>query len=221
MTAYVTHADLGGQLGHGAVVPEPEGELWHAPWEPRAMALTVAMGATGTWNIDQSRAARETLPAYARLGYYQIWIAALQQLLQQRGLLHEDELAAGHALHPAPPLARTLRAADVPTVLARGAPTSRPTSSVARFAVGDTVRVRSGTMPHHTRLPGYVRGKTGTVQALHGAHVLADTHAHGHGEQPCWLYTVAFAGPALWGDEPGARGLVVSIDAWEPYLAPA
>lgn len=32
---YISHADLGGQDGHGAVQPEAEGELWHAPWEPR------------------------------------------------------------------------------------------------------------------------------------------------------------------------------------------
>ena len=57
---YVTHADLGGQIGHGRVEPEPEGELFHAAWEPRALALTLAMGATGSWNIDMSRSARET-----------------------------------------------------------------------------------------------------------------------------------------------------------------
>ena len=71
--SYTSHADLGGQLGHGAVFahapPEAEGALWHAAWEPRALALTLAMGAAGGWNIDQSRAARETLPDYAGLSY--------------------------------------------------------------------------------------------------------------------------------------------------------
>ena len=61
---YVSHADLGGQNGHGPVVPEAEGELFHAAWEPRALALTLAMGATGSWNIDMSRSARETLANY-------------------------------------------------------------------------------------------------------------------------------------------------------------
>jgi len=28
--SYTTHADLGGRDGFGRVVPEPEGELWHA-----------------------------------------------------------------------------------------------------------------------------------------------------------------------------------------------
>ena len=53
---------------------------------------------------------------------------------------------------------------------------------------------------------------------MHGAHVFADTHAHGLGEQPQWLYTVAFEGRELWGEEGEAA---VSIDAWEPYLEPA
>ena len=59
---YVSHADLGGRDRPGAVVPEPEGDTFHAPWEARALALTLAMGGTGAWNIDTSRVARETLP---------------------------------------------------------------------------------------------------------------------------------------------------------------
>ena len=42
---YTSHADLGGQPGHGPVAPEPEGELWHEAFEPKALALTLAMGA--------------------------------------------------------------------------------------------------------------------------------------------------------------------------------
>ena len=82
--SYVTHADLGGQPGHGRVVPEPEGELFHAAWEPRALALTLAAGALGAWNIDMSRAARETLADYAERSYYEIWFAALGKLLAER-----------------------------------------------------------------------------------------------------------------------------------------
>ncbi|HEX5633734.1 MAG TPA: SH3-like domain-containing protein, partial [Gemmatimonadales bacterium] len=74
-------------------------------------------------------------------------------------------------------------------------------------------------VPHHTRLPGYARGRPGVVEAVHGAHVFADTHAHGLGEQPQWLYTVVFDARALWDDaQPGLR---VSVDAWEPYLEAA
>jgi len=217
---YRSHADLGGQPGHGAVVPEPEGELFHAGWEPRALALTLAMGGTGMWNIDMSRAARETLPDYAALSYYEIWIAALQRLLAERGLLAPDEVAAGHALHPAPPLPRRLEAAAVPQVLARGSPTERHADRPARFAVGDRVLLRAEAVPHHTRLPAYVRGRAGCIERVHGMHVFADSHAQGLGEQPQWLYTVVFDGRTLWGDE-ATPGLTVSVDAWECYLGAA
>ena len=218
--SYLSHADLGGQSDHGPVTLEPEGELFHAPWEPRALALTLAMGATGAWNIDMSRAARETLPNYGELGYYEIWIAALQRLLQERGLLQPDELAAARALHPATALPRVLAAVDVAKVLAAGAPTQRPTTTPAGFAVGQPVRTRSVPVPHHSRLPGYVRGRRGVIEHSHGMHVFADANAQGLGEQPQWLYTVVFDGEELWGDA-APIGLKVSVDAWEPYIEAA
>jgi nitrile hydratase subunit beta len=218
---YTSHADLGGQLGHGAVLPEAEGELWHAAWEPRAMALTVAMGATGTWNIDASRSARETLPNYARLSYYQIWLAGLQKLLVQRGMLAADEIDQARALHAATPVTRRLAAADVLAALARGGPTRRPDVGTPRFALGDWVLTLAEAVPHHTRLPGYVRGKRGRIDAVRGTHVFPDTNAQDLGEQPAWLYTVVFDEQTLWGADAPAQGLRVSVDAWEPYLSPA
>ena len=50
--------DLGGQMGFGPVAPELNEPVFHAPWERRALALTLAMGATREWNIDISRMAR-------------------------------------------------------------------------------------------------------------------------------------------------------------------
>lgn len=216
---YLSRADLGGESGFGAVRPEPEGELFHAAWEPRALAVTLAMGATGSWNIDASRAARETLPNYRALGYYEVWITALERLLRERGLVQADELAAGRMLHAALPVARVLQAADVPQVLAKGAPTERPAATAARFEVGQRVRTHATQPAHHTRLPGYARGRCGTVERVHGAHVFADAHAQGLGESPQWLYTVVFAGTELWADT--APGLSVSVDAWELYLEAA
>ena len=218
--SYHSHADLGGRDGYGRVQPEPEGELWHEAFEPRALALTLAMGATGAWNIDQSRSARETQPDYHRLSYYRLWLASLQTLMAERGLVGADELAAGHALHPPAPVARVLTAANVPAALARGSATSRPATTTARFQPGDAVRTHAEIPDHHTRLPGYARGKRGTIARVHGTHVFADAHAQGLGEQPQWLYTVVFDGAELWGAE-AQPGLRVSIDAWEPYLDPA
>jgi nitrile hydratase subunit beta len=217
--SYRSHADLGGRDGEGRIVAESEGELFHAAWQRQALALTLAMGATGVWNIDMSRRARETLPDYRSLSYYEIWIEALEKLVVEHDLVDAGELAAARMLRPARPVPRLLRAAEVPAVLSTGSPTQRPPSTTARFVTGQRVRTRPGEVGHHTRLPGYARGKTGRVERVHGVHVFADTHAHGLGEQPQWLYTVLFTARELWGEE-ASRAFTVSIDAWEPYLEP-
>jgi nitrile hydratase len=218
--SYRSHADLGGQTGHGPVHPEAQGNPFHAAWEARALALTLAMGATGAWNIDMSRAARETLGDYANSSYFRIWIGALEKLLVDAGLVQPDEIAVGHSRHATAGVARVLRAGEVATVLSRGSPTERTASRPARFAPGERVRMHSRPVPHHTRLPAYVRGREGVVERVHGMHVFADSHAQGLGEQPQWLYGVVFDADQLWGAD-AAPGTRVSVDAWESYLQPA
>jgi nitrile hydratase len=218
--SYLSHADLGGRPNTQPVRPEPESEIFHADWEPRALAVTLAMGATGSWNIDMSRAARETLPDYAQSSYYRIWIGALEKLLAERGLVTADELAAGRALHPPKPVARVLRADMVPAALAKGSPTERPATTPARFQIGDAVCTRAQRVDHHSRLPVYAHGKRGVIEGVQGVHVFADANAQGLGEQPQWLYRVAFSGRELWGND-AAPGLSVALDAWESYLEPA
>ena len=102
--------DLGGTHGHGPVKPEPNEPVFHDEWEKRAFALTLAMGMPGGWNIDMSRFARENRPPgeYLSMSYYQIWFAGLVTLLKERELVAEDEIAAGHALHPPKPVKRIL-----------------------------------------------------------------------------------------------------------------
>jgi nitrile hydratase subunit beta len=215
--SYRSNADLGGREDYGRIVPEPEGTTFHVPWEAQVLALTVAMGYTGAWNLDMSRSARETLPDYSTLSYYQIWYEGLLRLMAERGLISAEELASGRALKPARTLTRVLKGADVAAVLATGSPTVRPATAPALFTVGDRVRTVRTAALHHTRLPGYARGKQGIVERVHGVHVFADANSQGLGEQPQWLYTVTFDGSELWGEK-DYQGLRVSIDAWEPYL---
>jgi nitrile hydratase subunit beta len=208
---YHSHADLGGQDVHDAIVMEPEGELFHAAWEPRVMALVVAMGPTGLSNIDMNRAARETLPNYRDLSYYEIWLAALEKLLLQKGVLGDAP----------PPPQRVLSAALVPAAIAHGSIASRTPTHPARYALGEQVRTVAAAPAHHTRLPAYARGKLGVIQLIHGAHVFPDTNARGLGECPQWLYTVAFDEKELWGGNGPKQGSTISVDAFEPYLEPA
>lgn len=224
MSHYTTHADLGGLPGFGVVAPEPEDDLFHADWERQALALTLAVGATGSWNIDQSRAARETLPDYLKLSYYQIWLAALEKLLQERGLVTAEEIHNSILQQPPLSVARVLQAQSVPTALLKGSPVLRTPAQPARFQLGQRVRTHSEVAEHHTRLPGYARGKQGVIERVHGVHVYADSHAQGLGEDPQWLYGVVFDEVELWPErvQPSrAQGLKVAIDAWEPYLEAA
>ncbi|KAA2236520.1 nitrile hydratase subunit beta [Salinarimonas soli] len=214
--------DLGGMMGFGPVRPEADEPLFHAPWERRAFGVTLAMGATGAWNIDVSRHARESLPPgeYLTSSYYAIWTKGVERLVVQTGLVSPDELRQGAALAPPAPVKRVLRAGDVAAVLARGGPCDREPAAPARFTVGDRVVTRNLNPSGHTRLPRYARGKTGTIERVHGVFVFPDTNAHGAGEAPQWLYTVRFDGREVWGEE-ADPALVVSVDAWESYLEPA
>ena len=213
--------DMGGQHGFGPVEPEADEPVFHADWERTAFALTLAMGATGTWNLDAARFARERTPParYLASTYYEIWLAALELQLAEHGLVGADEVEAGRSLRDPAPVERTLLADDVLPTLGRGGPTARDATRPARFAVGDRVRARNLNPPTHIRLPRYVRGHVGTVELVHAPHVFPDTHAHGLGEQPEWLYTVRFDARELWGPDadPTVR---VSTDAFEPYLEP-
>lgn len=213
--------DMGGTMGFGPVVPEQDEPVFHARWEERAMAMTVAVGFIGGWNIDQSRFARENVPPtlYLARSYYEMWLGGLETLLAERGLASPAEIAAGHASARGPALAAATPAAAA-AALARGRSAERPVGAPARFAIGDRVRALNIHPRGHTRLPRYVRGHVGTVTHLHGGHVFPDANATGTGEHPQWLYTVRFDGTEVWGAGADPT-LTVSVDAWESYLEPA
>jgi nitrile hydratase len=218
--------DMGGQQGFGPVLLEKNEPLFHADWESRAMAITVAMGASGQWNIDLSRSARESLPPaiYLSSTYYEIWIRALEKLMLERGMVTPAELASGQQIAPAIKVSKVLRKDTVDAALKAGSPTERPINQPAQFLVGQKVRARNMHPQGHTRLPRYVRGHVGTIVSVHGGHVFPDGHTL-HATPPFnvpveWLYTVVFDGPTLWGE--GSDPTVeVTVDAWESYLEAA
>lgn len=216
--------DMGGRFGDGTVTPEDDDVIFHADWHPRALALTLATGALGKWNIDVSRHARECLSPtdYAQFTYYEKWIAGVADMLVARGVVTREELA-GKADPTSSPLAeKTLKAQQVAGVLARGGPADRPSDIVPLFAPGDGVVTRkqpeNTIVPGgHTRLPAYAAGAKGRVLRLHGTHVLPDSNAHDLGEAPEPLYAVAFPASELWAHPEHPRDEVV-LDLWQSYL---
>ena len=219
--------DMGGQPA-GPVLPDFDGEpVFKQAWHGRALALTLAAGALGKWNLDASRNARERLPAkdYQRFSYYEKWLAGLANLLVQHQLVSRDELASGRADKNSPVIeARPLPATKVEAVLKKGGPTRRPVVSYPRFSTGDTVQTRDpqnvARQPHgHTRLPHYASKKTGHILACYGAHILPDSHAHFMGEAPEYLYNVRFLARDLFADaeKPDDE---ICLDLFESYLEP-
>jgi len=209
--------DLGGQPA-GPIPEKDDAVVFHSDWEAKALALNLASGALGAWNIDASRFARERLKDYPTLSYYEKWMAALANLLVERGLVSEAELS-GHA-KGAPLSPKALRAVDVPEAMHKVIPYTRATGPAPHFEVGDTVRTLPAPGPGHCRLPAYAAGKVGRVTLHHGNHVLPNTNARFQGENPQPLYTVEFTAAELWGDEAETPNDAVSLDLWQPYLEP-
>ena len=211
--------DVGGLHGFGPVHPEPDEPAFHHQWEKRALALHVALGLAGAYNLDEYRHARESLPPaeFLAASYYQTVVAGIESMAIAHGYVAPDELAAGRSDRTSDPPPQPLAPEAVADALRRGRPSTREAPRPARFSVGDTVRAKNIHPPTHTRLPRYARGHAGVITALHGCHALPDSRAHGHGDDPQWLYTIRFTGSELWGPAADPT-LTVSIDAFEPYL---
>ncbi len=214
--------DMGGMHGMGPVKHEKDEPVFHAPWEGRTFALTLAAGAWGKWNIDAGRHEIELIPPaqYLRMSYYERWYVRLVELLAKRELVSREELETGHAKPGVPKASPRLTAGQVPALLSAGALASRRIAESPRFQPGQRVRARNIHPAGHTRLPRYARGKQGTIDRHRGGFVFPDTNAHFLGEKPQHVYSVRFAARELWGDQASPRDAVY-IDMWDDYLEPA
>jgi nitrile hydratase len=216
--------DLGGMHGLGPINAEPEAlePVFHADWERRVFGLVRLAGMLAKWTGDMSRHARERQHPvdYLRHTYYENWLAGLEKLLVETGLVTAAELASGKPAGPADADLRQhcLRAADFTKALA-GSSATMQTGVSPRFAAGARVRARNRHPAGHTREPRYVRGHVGVIHEHHGAHVLPDLSAQGVREAR-HLYSVRFEAAELWGENANGRGAVY-VDLWEDYLEPA
>jgi nitrile hydratase len=104
-------------------------------------------------------------------------------------------------------------------LIATGATARMSDAAMARFKPGQRVHVRNLNPTTHTRLPRYVRGKTGTVEADRGVFCFNDTNAHGQGHKPQHVYSVCFNARDLWGEQ-AAAGDTLRLDLFDDYLAP-
>jgi nitrile hydratase beta subunit len=214
--------DVGGMHGFGRINAEPEAQepVFHVDWEGRVFALVLATRALGKWNGDMSRFARERQhPAdYLQHTYYENWLAGLETLLVETGLVTAAELASGKAAQSAGEdiRGRLLKAAEVAQTLARGSAAAVPVAVPPRFRPGDRVRAVNRHPAGHTREPRYVRGRVGVIHEHDGAHLFPDLGAEGV-RAARHLYSVRFEAAELWGENANANSAVY-VDLWEDYL---
>jgi nitrile hydratase subunit beta len=221
--------DLGGMHGFGPVGLEPREPVFHAEWERRTFALTLAMGAWRRWNLDMSRHAREQMPPaeYLATSYYEHWLWGLERLLERHGFLARADLdrrvregADPDRPGAVEPLAGALRADGIPRLLRNRRAARLDDPIPPKFKEGDEVVARRMNPPGHTRIPRYVRGRRGVIDRDHGVFIFPDTHAAGLGRKPQHVYSVRFAARELWGPDGHLRDAVY-VDLWDDYLEPA
>ena len=88
-----------------------------------------------------------------------------------------------------------------------------------RYRPGQRVRVADRPYEGHHRTPGYVKGKTGSVQRVHGSFTNPETRAYGGDglpEQP--LYGVVFSQRDVWPGYSGRDEDSISVDVYEHWL---
>jgi len=217
--------DVGGMHGFGPIEREANEPAFHAEWEKAAFVMPAIGLVKRLYNLDEFRHAIERMghARYLATSYYEHWLAGVETLLVEKGVLTRAELdqrIADAERDPAAPLPERTDPellAQVMHMTRTGiAHPSRP-APAPRFAPGDAVITRNWQPAGHTRLPAYARGHRGRIHLVHGVYALPDANAHGRGPSHEPLYNVAFEAGELWGDaaEPKAR---VHIDLFESYL---
>jgi len=196
--------DLGGKQGFGPIAypTPPHGESW----EPKVRALQALAIQRGLFNMDEYRHAIERMEAvhYLSAPYYERTLTAIATLLVEKGVVTAGELAA--------------RAGGV-FPLARPIGPGRQAAPEQHFAIGDKVRVKNEFTSGHTRMPGYIRGKSGTVVGISAPTPFPDAHGHGQPAAMEPTYDVRFRSEELWPDS--SDKALVHVGVFQSYLEKA
>jgi nitrile hydratase beta subunit len=215
--------DMGGMQDWGSVKPlSPDERPFAEEWERRAFALALlSMRVSGT-NLDAFRHSMDRLQPldYLADGYYGRWLRGAENVLTDSGILAPGAidartrklLGAADIDEPGPPEPHK------PDYRPTGPGSLRSLDTAPRFSPGDAVRARDIHPSGHTRLPRYVRGRTGTVRRVQPAQVFPDTNAHFIAENIQHVYAVEFRSHELWGA--GGEDFVLNIDLYDDYLEP-
>jgi len=98
---------------------------------------------------------------------------------------------------------------------------ARPPDPVRRWVPGERLRVLPVLQPGHSRVPGFLQGRVGTVVRDWGDFRDPRAAARGEPDPPrVPVYLLVFDPSALWPDAPAWPGDRVLVDVYGPALSP-
>lgn len=230
--------NLGGLEGLGSV--NFEKRPFVQPWEKRIFGIHVAMmglsqhlkaaKATPTkfksvWTWADLRKGAEGMNPfdYFKYRYYEKWLGGISGFFVKAGYVSKDALDAKTTTYlkqPDAPLPNRIEAAidsQVIEYLREGDSPKCVVDVSPKFKVGDTVVVKDPPQSEHTKLPGYLRNKKGTIDVVYdGAYNYFCPTGDGVGA-PMPIYCVRFDSHDIWNDltEPNT---FVYADIYETYV---
>jgi nitrile hydratase beta subunit len=224
--------DVGGIDGFGPVEWEANEPVFHEPWEARMRAVDALLTKKiKAYFVDETRHRIERMNPIYYLGssYYQIWLLRMESLLIEKNYVTEEEIRAKMAeITPEPPKSHLepfrnimpyISSSKRRMVIPSTGTENKEETIEPKYAVGDVVRVKDMSPLGHTRVPRYVRGKEGVIEALHGNFILPDLRVENGTKLYQPVYRLCFKAQDLWGEDASPKDKLY-IEMWEDYLEP-
>ena len=233
---------LGGLEG----LPEPlslEKRVFVEEWEKRIFGIHVAMMGLSThlgsalpeypiaevptefrdeWTWASLRTGAEAMNPfdYFKFRYYEKWLGGISQFFIDQGYVSEEEISALIAAPASAPSGGDPAIDDQVIAYLRRGDSPRRDIAHPKFTVGEQVRIADVPAGAHTRLPGYLRTRVGTVTRIFEGDYGYFVHTGDGIGDPMPIYIVEFTPGELWGvrAEPGANTLYAEL--FEAYLQP-
>jgi nitrile hydratase len=158
---------------------------------------------------------------YFKYRYYEKWLGGITQFFIDKGYVTEAELSDRIVELPSAPGSSTDSAVDE-QVLAYLRDGDSPRRDVAhpKYAVGARVRIADVPADAHSRLPGYLRGRVGTVERVFEGDYAYFCHTGDGIGDPMPIYIVEFAPADIWGVRAEDGPLTLYAELFEAYLEP-
>ena len=180
-----------------------------------------------TW-ADLRRGAESISPfAYFQYRYYEKWLGGITEFLQERGYIDEEKLMelsekylkeGNMATVPLPCNDEEGIDNQIIKYLEEGDSSRRVAQKRPRYQVGQIVKIADPDHSEHTRLPGYLRNKSGCIEFVY-----PDCYAYFPGPSDCLhepqiSYNIKFNPRHVWGEEYSEAGSLIYADLFECYI---